>query len=281
MSATHPTVIFIGSGEASLLERKTLIWSLRRHASRPLEIRVFNGTHNALEVEGLPPRLLDFPLALKYRNRATEFSLYRFLIPELMEHRGRALWLDSDIVCLTDIVPLLDASTDGVDFLARGDAYPGRGARQWGMSVALIDCARTRFDLAAYYADIDAGLLRYDDLSQMSPEFLARHPFAIGEMERRWNEFDLARPDTALLHYTELTTQPWKFPGHPSGELWYEAYRQARAAGFISDADVALTRLRGFARQDVDAGNSAWASLWRQAKRAWRLSRGNYPWHHH
>jgi hypothetical protein len=41
--------IFIGSGEASLLERKTLIYSLHKHSQRNLDIYVYNGTHNAIE----------------------------------------------------------------------------------------------------------------------------------------------------------------------------------------------------------------------------------------
>jgi lipopolysaccharide biosynthesis glycosyltransferase len=272
--------IFIGSGEASLLERKVLIWSLRQHASMPLDIRVFNGTHNALEVEGQAPQALDFPLALKYRNRATEFSLYRFLIPQLCDYRGLALWLDSDIVCLDDVAKLFAMPMQDYAMLARADAYPGQGAQQWGMSVVLMDCARCRFDLPRYYTEMDAGAYTYDNFSRMSPAFLSRHPFALGALDRRWNEFDLARPDTALLHYTELTTQPWKFPGHPCGEIWYRYYRGARQTGFLTDAEVQLTRLRGFARQDVELGNSSWASLWRQFRRAVRLSIGRYPWHH-
>ena len=46
-------------------------------------------------------------LRAKYLN-ATEFSLYRFLIPELCGHVGKAIWLDSDMVCLADIGELFD-----------------------------------------------------------------------------------------------------------------------------------------------------------------------------
>ena len=41
--------IFIGSGEQSVVERRVLVHSLRRHTRRPLDIHVFNGTHNAIE----------------------------------------------------------------------------------------------------------------------------------------------------------------------------------------------------------------------------------------
>ena len=42
--------VFIGSGEASLLERKVAIYSLQKHTKRNLDIYVFNGTHNAFEL---------------------------------------------------------------------------------------------------------------------------------------------------------------------------------------------------------------------------------------
>ena len=80
--ASAPVRVFIGSGEASLLERKTLIYSLRKNSKRPLEIWVINGTHNAIERNDAPPFLAPLSLEMKYRN-VTEFSLYRYLIPQM------------------------------------------------------------------------------------------------------------------------------------------------------------------------------------------------------
>src|SRR4029079_17992746 len=82
--------IFIGSGEASLVERKTLIYSLHKHTKRKLDIYVFNGTHNALEHNQDEPVLAPLPLKLKYLNGSTEFSLYRYLIPQICQYRGKA-----------------------------------------------------------------------------------------------------------------------------------------------------------------------------------------------
>ncbi len=62
MPTPQPVRVFIGSGEASLLERKTLIHSLRKHTSRPLDLYVFNGTHNAIEHNDEPPVLANLPL---------------------------------------------------------------------------------------------------------------------------------------------------------------------------------------------------------------------------
>ena len=81
--------VFIGSGEQSLLERKVLIYSIHKHTKRETDIHVFNGTHNAIETSMAPPAPAPLPLHLKYRN-LTEFSLYRYLIPELCSFEGRA-----------------------------------------------------------------------------------------------------------------------------------------------------------------------------------------------
>ena len=55
MSEQERVRVFIGSGEASLLERRTAVYSLRKHTRRDLDIYVFNGTHNAVELNDGEP----------------------------------------------------------------------------------------------------------------------------------------------------------------------------------------------------------------------------------
>jgi hypothetical protein len=242
-----PCRVFIGSGEASLLERKTLVHSLLQRASRPLEIYVFNGTHNTVERQGHPPALAPLPLQVKYRN-VTEFSNYRFVIPEVCQHAGRAIYMDSDVICLRDPCELFDLDMRGGDILARSDAY---GDDRWALSVMLIDCARARFDVARYYEEIDAGLYTAEDLHQMRPAFLRRHPFQLRKLADRWNDLDHAGPETGLIHFTNLTTQPWKFAGHRHEELWFEHLREALAAGRVTEGDIELSLIRAYVRQDL------------------------------
>jgi len=252
MTNLPPVRVFIGSGEASLLERKTLIHSLRKNSHRELDIFVFNGTHNSVERNDDEPVLAPLSLKLKYRN-FTEFSNYRFLIPEICGHKGRAIWLDSDMVCLRDIGELFDAPMAGCKFLAKSDAYHGAGS--WGLSVMLIDCEHCRFDLESYFQEIDRGLYSSTDLHQMTPAFLAHHPFKIGGLDPRWNEFDWFDDETRLIHYTNLMSQPWKFPGHPFGELWFQYFREAIQAGVITQHEIQVSRMRAYVRQDIHRGN--------------------------
>lgn len=247
-------IVFIGSGEASVLERKVLIHSIRKHARSPVKIWVFNGTHNSLETENSPPVALPMSLTVKYLN-ITEFSNYRFLIPQLCGFAGRAIYLDSDMICLSDIGELFNADMAGAHFLAKPFKGP-RGDSRWGLSVSLFDCERCRFDVDHCADEIASGLYLYNDLHQMTPAFLSHHPFAIGAIDVRWNDFDHHDTHTKLIHYTNLYTQPWKFRGHRHGALWFSYLREARDAGAVSDADIDLAIRRGYVRPDLREGNT-------------------------
>lgn len=248
MSIQQTIKVFIGSGEASLLERKTLIHSLRKHTNRELEIYVFNGTHNSIEQVGKEPILANMSLTVKYRNY-TEFSNYRWLIPEICGYQGRAIFLDSDMVCLSDIGHFYDADMNGCDMLAKAEAYKGDSA--WGMSAVLFDCTKCKFDLDAIFGQVDKKLFTNTDFHQMSKAFLKYHPYKIDPIDPNWNSFDYADEKTKLIHYTNLRTQPWKFAGHKHEELWFRYFNEAMKAGLIVRPDVDKTLSRAYARQDI------------------------------
>ena len=248
MSNKAPVRVFIGSGEASVLERKTLIYSLRKHCSRELDIYVFNGTHNAIEHNDEPPVLANMSLNVKYRNY-TEFSNYRFLIPEICGHEGRAIFLDSDMVCLGDIATFYDLPMEDNAMLAKPEAYQGDSC--WGMSQILFDCSKCHFDLEKIFSEIDAGEYTNADLHQMKPDFLKKYPYKLGSYDATWNVFDQCDASTNLVHFTNLGTQPWKFPGHPFEHVWFKYFNEARKAGVITGQDLKKTLSRAYARQDI------------------------------
>jgi len=245
-----PVRVFIGSGEASLLERKVVIHSLRKNTRRKLDVYVFNGTHNAVEKNDEPPLLAPMSLRVKYRNY-TEFSLYRYLIPQLCGHRGRGIYLDSDMICLGDVGELFDLPMHGCDFLSIKAYDTG----QWGPSVMLIDCERCSFDLEQICDEVDAGKYTYSEFTRLDDRFLAHHPLTIGILDPNWNVFDRCDKATKLIHYTNLMSQPWKFPGHPHGELWFQYFREALATGALKEEDVTKAITRGYVRPTIREGN--------------------------
>ena len=254
--------VFIGSGELSRLERKVLTHSLRRNTAREVDIWVLNGTHNSIERNDEQPFPAPMSLALKYRNY-TEFSLYRYLIPELCNYHGRAIYLDSDMICLSDIGELFDTPMNAADFLATRHY----DEQEWGTSVMLIDCERCRFDLNRIYDEIDSGHYTYPDFSRMSPRFLEHHPYKIGPLDPNWNVFDRYDRNTKLIHYTNLLTQPWRRTGHPYGRLWFQYLDEAVEAGIVTEEDFHLGIMRGAARPSVRDGNSATGILIRRGRR--------------
>ena len=268
---TEPVRIFIGSGEVSLLERKTLIHSLRKNSSRELDIRVFNGTHNSIELDGQPPIPCDMSLRVKYRN-VTEFSLYRYVIPQVCGYQGRAIYLDSDMLCLTEIGWLFDLPMGDNAILCRKDGG------EWMPSAMLMDCSRCRsFDLEQIVDELDQQSYTYRDLSLLRPPFVACRPCSVGELDPAWNSFDRFDPQsTKIIHYTNLLTQPWRTAGHRHGELWFRHFREAVAAGIVTNSDINLSISRGSARPNIRLGNrpdrmvkklvrKVKGKLWRQA----------------
>ncbi|MGE4232439.1 MAG: glycosyl transferase [Bacteriovoracia bacterium] len=249
--------VFIGSGNASLLERKTLIYSIRKHTKADVDVYVFNGTHNSIEKNNEAPVSAPLSLKAKYHN-ITEFSLYRFLIPQLCGQEGLGVWLDSDMICLCDIRELFEVPLNGKQFIARAEAYndsayASKGS--WGLSVMLIDCAKTKFSLDEYIQEMETGLYSYADLLGMREAFLSKHPFDIGPLESKWNEFDYFDSSTKLIHYTDLYTQPWKYKNHPYGDLWYQYFDEARKEGFITEEDIYRTMVQSYVRRDLLKGN--------------------------
>ena len=245
----EPIRIFVGSGEGSVIERKVLTYSLHKHSTRRLDIRVFNGTHNTIEhVDGIDP--VPLSIRAKYRSGHTEFGLYRYLVSEMCGHSGRAIYLDSDIVCLSDIAALFDAPIDGADFA--GLPFKTQNDEQlWMTAVMVVDCERTRFELELIFDEIDRGLYDQGDFMQFSARFLASHPYRIGSIDSAWNCLDMVNQDTKIVHFTNMYTQPWKHRNHPFGAIWFACFQEALAAGWVTDDDVETALRRSYVRRDL------------------------------
>lgn len=269
---TQETVkVLIGSGEASLLERKVLIYSIRKHTNRNVDIYVYNGTHNAIEKNDEPPVPAPMSLKVKYRN-LTEFSMARFILSDVCGHEGKCIFLDSDMICFTDIGELFDSPVSDFDFLAKEGALEKREGKTWALSAMLTNCERCRFDLDLIIDEIDAGLYTYSDFAQMHPNFLKHHPYSIGPMPPEWNTFDVYDDKTKIIHYTNLQSQPWKYHDHPFGDIWFKYFNEARETGYISEDDITLTIMRGIVRPDIRAGNAS-PPLFKMLKKRYKARR--------
>ena len=165
--------------------RAVLEYSLRRHASQPVELI-----------------WLMADASWSTRNWSTSFSGLRWAVPELAGFDGRAIYLDSDMIVQADIAELwAQAIPEGAFALVTG---VGRKQRT---CVMLLDCAAAQTHLPPLF-NLKRGLHR--DLKAM----LTDQPELVGQISGRWNCVDLkgstgvGDPDVKIIHYSSLAHQP-------------------------------------------------------------------------
>lgn len=137
------------------------------------------------------------------KNDMQSFTLLRFIIPELMQYHGRAFVIDPDVFLVRNgLEQLLDFSMENYSIYARYDSSKG----SWGSSVMLLNCSKLHhWNLSKFIDLLQAGDLDYDDLINLKSE-----KRKVGILETKWNEFDIIKENTILLHTTEKITQPWR-----------------------------------------------------------------------
>ena len=225
-----PIRVFIGSADRSLLEQYVLQWSILKNTRSPVDFYIMNGTHNRVVRSGgapvdnfLDPRLIQ-------QNKATPFTFFRYAIPRYCGS-GRAIYLDSDQLLLTDIDELWQTSLDGADASMCQAYRKGR----WATSVMLFDCAHFALDLPAILDGIEGGDLAFEDLNYLTERFRVRYPVRIRTLAPGWNSFDCRLKATKLIHFTNLNTQPWRFYNHAEEELWAEHLQGAYRDKYVTD----------------------------------------------
>jgi hypothetical protein len=235
LNVDSPVRIYVGTLEDQMLAVKVLEYSIRKHASMTVE--VFPLHRAGIEV----PAPRDPQNAPR-----TPFSFQRFLIPQLAGHRGRAIYLDSDMQLFADIRRLWTMPFDGADVLAA--SKPGDPQRRPQFSVMLLDCDRLRWDIREIVARLDSGELNYERLM---------HEMVVAESVRAginpmWNSLEHYEAGrTALVHYTDVPTQPWVSIANPLGYLWTRDLFEALDTGVITTDLVKDHVARGWVRPSL------------------------------
>lgn len=240
-----PIRVFIGSADRSVLEQYVLQWSILKNTQSPVDFYVMNGTHNRVARVGgeavenfLDPRLVR-------ENTATPFTFFRYAIQHYCGS-GRAIYLDSDQLLLTDIDELWRMPLDGAGASMCQAYRKGR----WATSVMLFDCSRFALDLPAILMDIEAGSLTFEDLNYLTERFRARYPVQIKALSPGWNSFDCYGTSTKLIHFTNLNTQPWRYWSHPAEELWVAHLHGAYKDNYVTD-DIIRQAIEEGCRPDL------------------------------
>lgn len=203
--------IFIGWDSRFPEPAEVLAHSLRKHATIPLIIRY-------LKLDELRLARPHDPLA------STEFTYSRFLVPSLCNFRGKALFLDNDMLCFGDVRELAELPMDDLALrVVKHEYAPVNAVKMYGCpqtsyprknwsSMMLMNCDRLRvWSRDAVETRSGAYLHRFEDIPDE----------AIGELPKTWNTLDWMDASTKLIHYTN--GGPW-FEGyrdHPHAEVWF------------------------------------------------------------
>lgn len=226
--------IVIGSSREQKLPSLVLEHTIHKHASSP--VKVIHSYDLKMEEPKRP----------ELRSR-TGFSFVRFKIPALVGYQGLAAYLECDQLVFRDVKELFAVPFKGGTVL--------RPANQ--AAVLLLDCNRLKWDLPAILANLDAGKFSY---KQLMENLCIESPGNIRKtIPETWNSLEKYNPaHTALLHYTQMNIQPWRRWGHPLGNLWMRALRDAMRDARITPETVTEEVRKGYIVSQVLSETKRW-----------------------
>jgi hypothetical protein len=217
LNIASPVRVYVGATEKEMLPVKVLEYSIRKHASMSVEVIPLHRSGISIP----PPKHPQ-------NQPRTPFSFQRFLIPALAGYHGRAIYLDSDMQVFKDIRTLWTMPFDGADLLTVRSA--GASERRPQFSVMILNCEALDWDIDKIVRSLDENQLSYEQLLyQMA---LAKNIRA--DIGPEWNALEHFSRDTALLHFTDMNTQPWVSRENPLGHLWIRDLIDGIDAGAVS-----------------------------------------------
>ena len=230
-----PAKVYVGATPHQKLAVKVLEYSIMRHSG----MRV--------DVVPLYQSNIEIPVPNLAKNRGrTPFSFQRFLIPALCNYRGRAIYLDSDMLVFRNIEELWTTSFDGADLLSAWE--PGSSGRLPQFSVMLLNCESLRWDVREIVSALDAGQFSYEDLMR---RMVVAKTVRSG-IDPKWNSLErYDTQSTCLLHYTDMSRQPWLSTRNPLGHLWVSELISAIESGFITIEELENEVKQGFVRPSL------------------------------
>jgi len=239
----EPMLVFVGADRSQLLPTKVLEYSIHKHATRPVRVIY----------------MVDLPVP-KPKNEAnrprTGFSFSRFVIPKLAKYRGRALYLDSDMLVFSDVSALWDIEFGKQKILCTWQEVPEVWKNNPGFhpgrqfSVMLLDCDRLPWKIEDIVAGLDRGDFTYAQL--LFEMCLVGKDEIEDRIPPGWNCLEhYEEGSTNLIHYTAIPTQPWTYDKNPHGHLWEKALTEAVSSGWITAAEIEEELEKGYLRQSL------------------------------
>lgn len=211
--------IFIGYDSKVKIAYHVLAESILKNSSTPVTISPINLNN----LKNIYTRKQD-PLA------STEFSFSRFLVPYLMNYNGWAIFMDSDMVMLSDITKLWNLRNEDYaiqvckheyipnsknKFLGNNQTIYAK--KNWS-SLMLMDCSKCK-TLTTEYVNTRSGL----ELHQF--KWLDEN--LIGSIPLEWNWLVSEYPykeDVYNIHFTEGGPYFKDYKNIEYADKWFEFY---------------------------------------------------------
>lgn len=233
--AVEPIRVFVGADDSQMVAGRVLEHSIRQHTRHPVEVFFMCN--------------MPVPHPKHAKNRpGTGFSFNRFLIPKLAGYRGKAIYLDADMLVCDDIEKLWNLPLAGKKVLCSAQTATPAGweegrnnclgeDRHWTsgrqLSVMLMDCERLDWDVEEIIRGLDEDRYTYTDL--MARLRILDEDDVSDTIPSEWNCLEWYDEDrSCLVHFTVVPTQPWKNDRNALGTLWTAAFVDAVRAGAVS-----------------------------------------------
>ena len=186
--------VFIGFDPRQPAAFTVLAHSIWKRASKPVDIV-------RLQYNQLPVK----------RTGLTQFTYTRYAVPYLCGYEGEALFMDADMLCLSDIHELKDSAPEG------------------GVCV-VKNKQRFEWPSLMYFRNAQCTALTLDLIEQGTPQSM--NWATVGELPSQWNHlvfYDQPRADAKVVHFTA---------GIP---CWQETRHSEYAKEWMHDASECLS----------------------------------------
>lgn len=202
--------LFIHTNHKQYLVAKIAEYSFRK-MSRHNEVFDVEITqlkdHPALWKRDGRPYLREGARTVWRNDDLQSFTPLRFLPPQLMGYKGRAVVTDPDVFALTDVFDLLSMDMEEKAILCKKVHPKDGGAAYYASSVMLLDCAKLTH---WRWEENISEMFEFKRDYRRWMGLLTEQEETLGCLDETWNCFDRLDETTKLLHNTGRITQPWK-----------------------------------------------------------------------
>ncbi len=206
--------VFVGYDSREDIAYQVLKYSIDKNAKKDVEV--------------IPLKLDELASKRGFRRaqdplQSTEFTYTRFLVPYLCGYEGIAVFMDCDMLCLTDINEVFELDMKPYALrVVKHDQHPTNAIKMDGKiqtsyprknwsSFMLRDCQKLKVWTKEAVETMPAKWLhRFEPIPDEQ----------VGDIPKTWNVLDYCDSTTKLVHYTE--GGPWfeNYKNHPYGGPW-------------------------------------------------------------